>query len=115
MMRLLEQEENISFELGEAVFLLLLLVIYCNSAIPYRRRDIHVIYMHADIAHTFTPTTSIDPSIESHTRMHMQQLVRLARFKCAQMWVFVPQVIFRERPLHTSLYTEYLNFRLPIQ
>jgi hypothetical protein len=55
----------------------------------------------SDPAYTFTP---IGPSKRTNYGMHMRESVSFAAFKCAQMLVFVPQCIFRERPLHISLY-----------
>jgi hypothetical protein len=51
MMRLLEQGRDISFKRGEAIFLLLLLIISYHNNATYRKRSIHVSYTHSDAAY----------------------------------------------------------------
>ena len=80
----------------------------------HRKRSIHISYEHGDSVHTSTSTLSNNHSMNSAYGMHMRESVSFARFQSAQMRAFVPQCIFRERPLHTPLYTIYYNSKLPI-
>jgi hypothetical protein len=114
MMRLPEQGRDISFERGEAVSLLLLLMISYHYDMTHRKRFIHISHEHGDTVHTSTSTLSNNHSMKSAYGMHRRESVSFARFQRAQMRVFVPQCIFRERPFHTPLYTTYFNFKLPI-
>jgi hypothetical protein len=55
MMRLPEQGRDISFERGEAVFLLLLSMISYHDNTTHRKRSIHVSHTHGDAAHKSCP------------------------------------------------------------
>jgi hypothetical protein len=85
----------------------------------HRKRSIHISHEHGDTVHTSTSTLSNSYSMKS--AYGMRESVSFARFQRAQMRVFVPQCIFRERafiPLfipHTSTLSSPYNNRQPLQ